>query len=96
MVRYLSVINFTVQGIQGIHQSTARAHAFRSQVEKAGGRILSQYWTVGDADGFFVFEAPDDQIAMKLLIQLERHGNVRTKSLRAFDEVEFAQISSQA
>jgi uncharacterized protein with GYD domain len=92
MVRYLSMINFTVQGIQGIKNSPARASSFASQVEQAGGRVVSQYWSLGDADGCFVFEAPSEHIATQLLLRLEQQGNVRTKSLRVFDANEFGGI----
>lgn len=92
MVRYLSMINFTVQGIQGIKNSPARASSFASQVAHAGGRVVSQYWSLGDADGCFVFEAPSEQVATQLLLRLEQEGNVRTKSLRVFDANEFGGI----
>jgi len=95
MVRYLSMINFTVQGIQGIKNSPARASSFASQVEHAGGRVISQYWSLGDADGCFVFEAPSEQVATQLLLRLEQEGNVRTKSLRVFNAGEFGSIVEQ-
>jgi uncharacterized protein with GYD domain len=95
MVRYLSIINFTVQGIQGIQKSPERAKAFAIQVEQAGGRVVCQYWSIGDADGCFVFEAPSEEVATQILLRLERDGNVRTKSLRVFDAQEFASIVSK-
>ncbi|MCA9125761.1 MAG: GYD domain-containing protein [Planctomycetales bacterium] len=92
MVRYISIINFTVQGIQGIKNSPSRAHAFAAQIEQLGGKVLFQYWSLGDADGCFGFEVPSEQVATQLLLRLEQQGNVRTKSLRVFDASEFASI----
>jgi uncharacterized protein with GYD domain len=95
MVRYMCLINFTVQGIQGIQNSPKRASGFAAQVEQAGGRVVCQYWSLGDVDGCFIFETPNEHIAAQLLIRLEREGNVRTRSLRLFDEHEFGSIVSQ-
>ncbi len=94
MVRYLSTLNFTVQGIRDIQHSARRAEEFQVDVEKAGGKVLFQYWSIGDADGCFVFEAPTEHIAAQLLIRLEQHGNVRTKTMRVFNSAEFAGITS--
>ena len=93
MVRFWSTLNFTVQGIRDIKHSATRAAEFRASVEKSGGKILFQYWSIGDADGCFLFEAPDEHRAMQLLIRLEQQGNVRTKTMRVFDESEFAAIA---
>jgi uncharacterized protein with GYD domain len=94
MVRFLSTLNFTVQGIRDLKHSTTRADEFRADVEKSGGRVLFQYWAVGDMDGCFVFEAPSDQVATQLLMRLEQQGNVRTKTIRVFDEKEFSSIAA--
>lgn len=94
MVRYLSTLNFTVQGIQDVQNSVARAGQFRAEVEKAGGKVLFQFWSLGKNDGCFVFEAPSEEVATKLLIQLEQQGNIRTKTTRVFDESEFGSITA--
>lgn len=94
MVRYLSTLNFTVQGIREIAQSATRADEFRVAVEKAGGKVQCQYWSLGEADGCFIFEVPDEQTATRVLIQLEQQGNVRTKTVRIFDADEFQAIVS--
>ena len=93
MVRYLCLINFTDQGMRDVHYSTARAKAFRSEVKKAGGKVTSQYWTMGEVDGCFILEAPDDQVAAELLLKLGRHGFVRSRSMRLLDEAQFAAAS---
>ncbi len=95
MVRYLCTINFTAQGIRDIEHSAKRADEFHADVEKAGGKILFQYWSIGDADGCFAFEASTEQIATRLLIRLEQHGNVRTKTMRIFNASEFEVIAAK-
>lgn len=89
MVRYLSLIKFAEQGIQSIDKSCDRAQQFQSSVEGAGGKVLFQYWAVGEYDGAIAFEVPDEITAMKLLLSLGQLGNIRTNSLRVFDSSEF-------
>ncbi len=94
MVRYMSTLSFTAQGIQDLKHSPRRAEEFKGLVEKAGGKVLFQYWAVGEADGCFVFEAPNETVAAQLLLRLGQQGNVRTKSMQVFNADEFAKIAS--
>lgn len=92
MVRYLSLINYTPEGIRAIKDSLAREDVFRRDVEAAGGRVEAAYWTIGEVDGAFVFTAPDDATAATLLLKLGHRGFVRTRTVRAFEAKEFARI----
>lgn len=92
MVRYLSLMSYTDQGIRAVDQSCQRAKAFRAAVEAAGGKVQSLYWAIGEYDGAFVFEAPDEATATRLLLSLSELGNVRTRSQRVFDESEFQAV----
>jgi uncharacterized protein with GYD domain len=93
MARYLSLIQFTEQGIKTVDKSTQRADQFRSAVVSAGGSVEATYWALGEFDGAIIFQAPDQQSAARLLIQLGREGNVRTKTMQLFDAGEFAAIT---
>jgi uncharacterized protein with GYD domain len=92
MVRFLSLLTFTDQGVRNVKQSIQRADSFRKLVEAAGGKVISQYWLVGEADGCIVFEVADDQVASSLLLSLGQQGNVRTRTLRAYGTNEFETI----
>jgi uncharacterized protein with GYD domain len=96
MLRFLTLLTFTDQGIRNVKQSTRRADDFRKSIEAAGGKVVSQYWLVGEADGCIVFEAPDDQVASALLLSLGQQGNVRTRTLRVYDAKEFETILAKA
>lgn len=96
MTRYLSLLTFTDQGIRDVKQTITRAEAFQGAVEAAGGKVLSQYWAVGDADGCVIFEAPDDSTASALLLSLGHKCNVRTKSMRVYDAKEFESVLKKA
>ncbi|MCA9215077.1 MAG: GYD domain-containing protein [Planctomycetales bacterium] len=90
MVRFLSLISFTDQGIRDVAKSIDRAEAFRADVESKGGKVLSQYWGIGSVDGCVTFECPDDVTAASLLLSLGKNDNVRTSSTRIFTAEEFA------
>ena len=94
MVRYLSLISFTDKGIADVSDSVDRAAAFRTAVESKGGRVLNQYWALGEVDGCFIFECPDDKVAATLLLQLGKQDYVRTRTMRVFDATEFGNIVS--
>ena len=94
MVRFLTLVTFTDQGIREVSESVDRAGKFRSVVESAGGQVLCQYWAFGDVDGCFVLEAPDETTAASLLLRLDQEGHVRTRTLRVFDSDEFRTIAS--
>ena len=92
MIRYLTLINYTDQGIHKIGDTLHRAEAFAKSVQTAGGTLVSQYWSIGDVDGCVVFEAPDEATGAALLLKLAKAGNVRTRTLRVMDSQEFQQV----
>jgi uncharacterized protein with GYD domain len=95
MPRFLTLLTFTEQGVGEIKKTIRRAADFRKSVEAVGGQVTAQYWAVGEADGCIVFEAPDEETAAALLLALAQKGNVRTRTLRAYDATEFAKIVAQ-
>ena len=92
MPRFLSLINFTDQGIRDIKDSMHRAGEFRSAVEAAGGSVQNVYWSIGEADGAVIFDAPDEETGVALMLHLARDGYVRTRTLRIFESGEFEKI----
>jgi uncharacterized protein with GYD domain len=92
MPRYVSLINWTDQGVRNYRDSVRRAENARAAAEQLGGRILDVYWTVGRYDSIVVVEAPDDETMTSFLLQLGSQGNVRTQTLRAYDADEMSRI----
>ena len=92
MIRYLTLIQFTDQGARNVDDSLQRASAFGQSVSDAGGKLLSQTWTVGQYDGCVIFEVPDDSTGTALLVKLAKDGNVRTQTMRCYDNQEFANV----
>lgn len=92
MIRNLSLISLTDVGVKSVKNSIERAATFRSAVDAAGGKVVAQYWSLGDKDGAVVFEVPDEATGTSLLLKLAGEGFVRTHTLRIFNEDEFRGI----
>lgn len=45
------------------------------------GKVVSQNWAPGEADGCVVFEAPNEQTGASRLVSLAKKGNVRTRTM---------------
>lgn len=88
MATFIVLLDYTDAGVRGIKDSPHRADSFNEMAERAGARVVGQYWTIGNHDGVVILEAPDDETAAALLLRLAAAGNVRTTTLRAFEWAE--------
>src|SRR5688572_16922078 len=85
MPKFLTLINFTEQGVKNFKETAKRADAFTKKAKEAGVTIHNLLCAVGVYDGAILFDAPDEQTAPALLVNLTARGNVRPQTLRAFD-----------
>lgn len=92
MSTFIVLLDYTDQGIRNLQDSPQRADAFNALAEKAGVKILSQYWTIGSHDGVLIMDAPTEEKAASILLHLGAAGNVRTTTLRAFDWAEAQEL----
>lgn len=83
MPTYVTLANFTDQGIRNVKESPDRLNAFRAMAEKAGVNIKSVHYTVGAYDIVTVVEGSDEAIT-SVLLKLGSLGNIRTQTMRAF------------
>jgi len=95
MANYVILGNFTDQGIRGIKDTTKRAKAFRDLAEDMGGSIKDIYWTLGAYDIVLMMEAPDDETVTAILMKVGSLGNLKSQTLRAFNEAEISSIISR-
>jgi uncharacterized protein with GYD domain len=84
MATYVSLINWTEQGIKAYRDTTARADAAKGLAAKFGGRLVSIWWTIGPYDLVAVSEFPDEGSATAFALALGAAGNIRTTTMRAF------------
>ena len=92
MPAYLTLFNWTDQGVRNAKETAKRAQAAREAWEAAGGRFIGIWWTFGQYDGFVVHEAPDDATANRLLLGTGMKGDIRTTTMRAFGEDEIESV----
>lgn len=92
MPTYVSLINWTDQGIKNYRDTVARAEAFREMTSQAGGQLREILWTLGEYDIVTVVDAPNDETVVGLLFQTAQLGNIRTKTMRAMNADEISAI----
>jgi uncharacterized protein with GYD domain len=92
MNTYVSLINWTEQGIKDFRDTTQRAEAFTKLVESSGGKVRELVWTVGQYDMVCVADFPDDETGVAALLRVGSLGNIRSNTLRAFGADEMAGI----
>jgi uncharacterized protein with GYD domain len=83
MATFVSLLNFTDQGIRNIKDSPDRYGSFRAIAEKLGVTVKAFYYTVGHHDMVMVLEGADEAVTTTLL-KAGSLGNVRSETLRAF------------
>jgi uncharacterized protein with GYD domain len=89
---YITLMKFTSQGITGIPAWRDRVEEAEVAIEARGGKLLDAYVTLGRYDVVEIFEAPDDETAYQVLIEVAKHGQVTTETLRAFTQEEAERI----
>lgn len=91
MATFVTLVNFTDQGIRNVKESPDRFEAFKAAGEQLGLKVKSAYYTVGQHDMVLVVEG-DDEAATALLLKTGSLGNVRTQTLHAFSVDEMRKI----
>ncbi len=86
---YISLVNLTEQGIKEVKNAPERLQAFDKAAREAGGKLIGFYLVMGQFDYIVITEAPDDQIAARLILGTIAQGSVRTQTMRAFPREEF-------
>ncbi len=92
MATYVSLIRYTEQGIRNIKESPSRLDAAKKLFQSAGGELKQFYLAMGKYDLVIIAEAPDDEAVARITLSLGALGNVRTETLRVFNEGEFRKI----
>jgi len=93
---YVSLVNWTDQGIKNFRDTTQRAADFTKLAESSGGTVRELLWTVGEYDMVCVVDFPDDETAVAALLQVGSAGNIRSRTMRAFNSEEMAGIIRRA
>ena len=92
MPTYVSLVNWTEQGVKNFRDTLRRAEDYRGLVEKSGGQVHQLLWTLGEYDVVVVADFPDDETATAVVLQTAAGGHVRTKTMKAFDADQMSAI----
>ena len=92
MPTYVTLSNFTDQGMKNIRETTKRAEAFRKAAKEAGITVKEILWTQGQYDAIAIFESPDDTTTSAFLLSVAKLGNITVQTLRAFTATDMEKI----
>ena len=92
MATYISLLQFTDQGIRNVKDTVKRGEAAIAEAEKVGMKITEEFWTMGAYDVVVLFDAPDDATMSAFTLKVGSMGNVKSQTLRAFRKQEMEGI----
>jgi uncharacterized protein with GYD domain len=96
MPSYITLMNWTDQGVKVFKETIDRVDAAREALSPAGIKIKDVHWTVGTYDLIVSFEAPDEETLAAALLRLASQGGIRTTTLRAFTADEMKGVIAKA
>ena len=92
MPTYISLLNWTQDGIRKVKDSPKRLDAGKKAFKKVGVEFKAFYMTMGRYDMVCIIEAPDSRSAAKAILSLASEGNVSSETLTAFTEDEYRKV----
>ena len=96
MPTYVTLINWTDQGVKNYKDTVDRYEAAQEAMSQAGVSFRDVYWTIGPYDIVGILDAPDDEAATAALLSIGGQGNIRTTTLRAFNAGEMRGVIEKA
>jgi uncharacterized protein with GYD domain len=93
--RYVLLLNWTDQGVATAKDSVKRYQAAKQLLESKGGSFEAIAWTIGPYDLVSIVNVPDEETGVAFNLQLGASGNLRSVTMRAFDEKEMSGIISR-
>ena len=95
MPTYVTLIRYTEQGVKTFKDLPQRLEDTRKAGEAVGAKLISFHLTMGQYDAIVISDAPDDETVATLALAAAGRGNVRTETLRAFNEDEAKSIAAR-
>ena len=75
MPTFITLVNWTDQGIKSIKESPARLDMFKQAADSMGCTVKDFYLVTGDFDIMVVVEAPDAETAVKMSLATSSKGS---------------------
>jgi uncharacterized protein with GYD domain len=95
MTTYVTLINFTEQGLKTIKDTVKRSEAAKKTAAANGVKVKEILWLQGQYDMVVISESDDDTKRMALALNTLKNGNVRGQTLRAYTASEMEKILEQ-
>ena len=92
MAPFVSLVNWTDQGIRNVKDTIQRYERGEEIADKHGAISERIYWTVGPYDMVFIAQAPDAESITAYLLEVGSAGNIRTTTLRGYNREEMSGI----
>ncbi|MCX7382440.1 MAG: GYD domain-containing protein [Alphaproteobacteria bacterium] len=92
MPSYVMLANWTDQGVRNVKDLPKRIDQAKKMLAEMGGSFASLHATMGAYDLVGIYDAPDDAVALRFTMMLQKLGNARTTSLKAFPEPALREI----
>lgn len=92
MATYVTLYNFTDQGLKNIKDTVKRTEAAKKAGAAIGMKVKEVVWTQGQYDLIVISEASDDAKANAFALNTLKLGNVRGQTLRAYTAAEMEKI----
>ena len=92
MAKYVTLYQFTDQGIRNVKDSPARLKTAIQKAEGMGMKMIGAYYTQGAYDLIAISESADEKVATAFALATAAQGNVRSTTMRAYDPDEFQAI----
>jgi uncharacterized protein with GYD domain len=92
MPTFVSLLNYTDQGIRDAKGGPERQQRAEERLRQLGGKFIAHYMTLGSYDFVLIWEAPDDETAARFMLSLGSAGNIRTTTLKAFPREVFQEL----
>jgi uncharacterized protein with GYD domain len=92
MAMYVSLLQFTEQGVRNVKDTIKRGTAATAEAEKMGVKVIDSFWTMGAYDVVLLLEAPNDETVSAFSLKIGALGNVKSQTMRAFSRKEMEGI----
>jgi len=89
MPRYVLLATLTPEGMKTVKERPHRIQEVNKEIEAFGAKVVEQYAVLGPYDFVTILEAPDNNAAAKVSIELNSRGTIKIMSMPATPTEEF-------
>jgi uncharacterized protein with GYD domain len=92
---YITRVSLTQKGVETLKDAPKRTGQVREWIQKAGGRVVGAYATLGENDYLWITEFPDSNAAWSVLTKVAQMGTSRSNTVEAILIEDFFKIVGQ-